>query len=83
MMRMVVATITGIFMSLYFMYFIIPLISAEHTNFANPLLINSTDPTVITSFNLGQGFYQIMPLVPILVGAFIIISVALRRDPGE
>ena len=82
-MRMVVATITGIFMSLYFMYFIIPLISAEHTNFANPLLINSTDPTVITSFNLGQGFYQIMPLVPILVGAFIIISVALRRDPGE
>ena len=83
MMRMVVATITGIFMSLYFMYFIIPLISAEHTNFANPLLINSTDPTVITSFNLGQGFYQIMPLVPILVGSFIIISVALRRDPGE
>ena len=83
MMRMVVATITGIFMSLYFMYFIIPLISAEHTNFANPLLINSTDPTVVTSFNLGQGFYTVLPFIPILVGGFVIINYSLRRDAGD
>lgn len=83
MMRVVVATITGVFMALYFMYFIIPLLSVEHTNMNNPLLINTTDATVTNSFNLGQGFYTIMPLIPILIGAFVIINAALRRDAGE
>ena len=82
-MRIVVACITGIFMALYFMYFVIPLLSVEHTNFSNPLLINTTDATVVTSYNLGQGFYQIMPVIPLLIGAFVIINVALKRDPGE
>lgn len=82
-MRIVVATITGVLMALYFMYFVIPLLSTEHSNFMNPLLINSTDPTVVTSFNLGQGFYQIMPAIPLLVGAFVIINYALKRDVGD
>jgi len=83
MMRVVVASLTGIFMALYFMYFIIPLLSTEHTNMAGPYLINATDPTVVTSFNLGQGFYTVMPLVPILIACFFIISYALKRDMGE
>ena len=83
MMRIVVSSITGIFIALYMMYFAIPLISSEHTSFANPLLINSTDPTVVTSFALGNGFYQAMPLVPVLIVVFIWISIALKRDMGE
>ena len=83
MMRIVVSSITGIFIALYMMYFAIPLISTEHTSFANPLLINSTDPTVVTSFALGNGFYQAMPLVPVLIVVFLWISIALKRDTGE
>lgn len=82
-MRAITGGLSGIFVAIYMMYFAIPLISAEHTNFANPLLINSTDPTVVTSFNLGSGFYQVMPLVPVLIVVFIWISIALRRDSGE
>ena len=83
MMRIVVSSLAGIFIALYFMFIAIPLISINRTNFMNPLLINSTDPTVVTSFNLGNGFYQVMPFVPILIACFIIISVALKRDVGE
>ena len=81
MMRTVVAVITGIFMSLYFMYFMYPALSTTHTNFG--LLVNSTDPTIATSYTLGSGFYQVIPLLPLLGGAFILISVALKRDAGE
>ena len=83
MMRLIVSLITGILMALYFMYFAFPLLSSEHTNFSNPLLINSTDPTVVTSFALGNGFYQFMPLTPVFIVIFIWVSIALRRDPGE
>ena len=65
------------------MYFVIPLLSTEHTNFANPLLINSTDPTVVSANTLGQGFYQVMPAIPLLIGAFVIINYALKRDAGD
>ena len=82
-MRQVVSTLTGIFMALYFMYWFIPMVSTTHTNFANPLLINSTDATVVTSFALGQGFYIMIPMIPILVGAFVIINYALKRDSGD
>lgn len=82
MMRVVVASITGIFLALYLMYFAIPLLSTEHTLTNVPLLINSTDPTVVTSFNLGQGFYTAMPIIPILVAGFIIISYALKSEGG-
>lgn len=84
MMRQVVATLTGIFVVLYLMYWVIPLLSTEHTLFsANPLLVNTTDATVVTSYNLGQGFYNILPLIPILVAAFVLINYALKRDAGE
>lgn len=83
MMRMVVGLITGLLMSLYFMYFAYPMMSTEHTLFNNPLLINSTDPTVVTSFNLGQGFYTVLPFIPILVGGFVIFNYSLKRDSGD
>ena len=83
MMRAITGGISGIFVSLYLFLFAIPLISSEHTSFANPLLINSTDPTVVTSFALGNGFYQAMPLIPVFIVIFIWISIALKRDPGE
>ena len=83
MMRLVVALLTGIFMSLYFMFFVYPLLSTEHTLFTNPLLINTTDTTVITSYNLGQGFYTALPWIPILVGGFVLINYSLKRDAGE
>ena len=83
MMRVVVGLITGLFMCLYFMYFAFPLMSTEHTMFTNPLLINTTDATVVTSYNLGQGFYNVLPFIPILVGAFVIINYSLKRDGGD
>ena len=79
-MRVVVSLITGIFMALYFMYFLYPLLATEHTNFSNPLLINTTDSTVVTSYNLGQGFYTILPWIPILVGGFVLINYSLKRE---
>jgi len=79
-MRMVVALITGILMSIYFMFFVFPLLSTEHTLFSNPLLINTTDSTVVTSYNLGQGFYTVLPFIPILVGGFILFNYALKRE---
>lgn len=80
MMRMVVSLIIGVFMALYFMFFAFPLLSSEHTMFNNPLLVNTTDATVVTSYNLGQGFYTVMPFIPLLVGAFVIINYSLKRE---
>ncbi len=82
-MRTIVACLTGIFMALYFMYFLFPMLTSEHTYFTNAYLVNATDPTVVTSYNLGQGFYTAIPFIPILVGGFVIISTALKRDAGE
>ena len=79
-MRVIVGLITGILMALYFMYFVFPLLSSEHTAFSNPLLINSSDPTVVTSYNLGQGFYTALPWIPLLVGGFVVINYSLKRE---
>lgn len=81
MMREVVGAITGVFIALYMMYFFIPLLSTEHTQFNQ--VVNVTDPTVITSYNLGGGYYQVIPLIPIIVAVFILINVALKREAGE
>lgn len=81
MMRVIVASLTGIFMALYFMYFFIPMLATEHTQFTS--LVNASDPTIVTSYNLGQGFYTAAPLIPVLVVGFIIISYALKRGPDE
>lgn len=78
MMREVVGTITGIFIGLYFMYFYYPMLYTTHSNFS--ILVNSTDPTIATSYTMGSGLYQAIPLIPFLVGGFVIISVALKRD---
>jgi len=83
MMRIVVGVLTGLFMSLYFMYFAYPLMSTEHTLFNNPLLINTTDATVVTSYNLGQGFYTVLPFIPLFVGGFILINYSLLRSSGD
>jgi len=83
MMREVVGLIVGVAMALYFMYFMFPLLSSEHTYFSNPLLVNVTDPVVVTSYNLGQGFYTALPWIPLFVGGFVIFSVALKRGTGE
>ena len=80
-MREIVGVITGLFMALYIMYFMYPLLNSTHTNFN--ILVNSTDPVIAQSYTLGSGFYQIIPLLPLLGGAFILINVALKRDPGE
>ena len=70
-------------MSLYFMYFVFPLLSTQHTAFNNPLLINTTDATVVTSYNLGQGFYTALPFIPLLVGGFVIINYSLLREGSD
>lgn len=80
-MREVVSTLTGIFMALYFMYFMYPMLSTTHTNFS--LLVNSSDTTIAQSYILGQGFYNVIPWLPIIGGAFVLINVALKRDSGE
>lgn len=78
MMRIVVGAITGILMALYFMYFMYPLLNTTHANFS--ILVNATDPTIASSYTLGSGFYQVIPLIPLLVGGFVIINYALKRD---
>jgi hypothetical protein len=67
-------------MALYFMYFVYPLLSSEHAMFNNPLLVNTTDATVVTSYNLGQGFYTVLPFIPIIVGGFVVLNYSLKRD---
>ena len=81
MMREIIGTLTGVFMALYFMYFFIPLLSTEHTNFST--LVNSSDTTIAQSYALGSGFYAVVPLIPILVAGFILISIALKRGVDE
>jgi hypothetical protein len=76
-----VGMLTGILMALYMMYFIIPLLSTEHTNFN--MVVNATDPTIVTSYNLGQGFYTIIPLIPIFVGVFVLINYSLKRSVDD
>ena len=80
-MREIAATLSGIFMVLYIMYFFIPMLSSTHTSFAP--LVNSSDTVIANSYALGQGFYTAGPIIPILVAAFIIISAALKRSPDE
>lgn len=83
-MRQIVGAITGIFIALYFMYFIFPLLSTEHTMFsASPYLVNTTDTVTANSYNLGQGFYTMIPLIPILVAGFVLINYALKRDASD
>lgn len=78
MMRLVVALITGVLITLYFMFFMYPLMYSTHQNFAN--MVNTSDTVIVSSYNLGSGIYTALPFIPILVGVFIIFSVALRRD---
>lgn len=81
MMKLVVATVTGIILCLGFMYFMFPLLITEHT--ATSTIFNSTDPTIAQSFAFGSGFYQVIPFLPILAGLFIIFAYALRRSIYE
>lgn len=80
-MRMVVGLVTGVLMALYAMYFMYPLLNTTHTNFNN--LVNASDPTIASSYILGVGFYNIIPLLPFLVGGFVLFNYALKRDSGE
>ena len=83
MMRQIVGLITGVLMSLYMIYFVVPMLYNEHNTYmVSPYIINSTDPTVVTSFVLGQGFYTVMPLVPVLVGVFVIFNYSLKGEGG-
>lgn len=81
MMRAIVGAIIGIFMALYAMYFMYPALSATHTSFNN--LVNASDPVIATSYTMGTGLYNVIPLIPFLVGAFVLFSIAIKRDAGE
>lgn len=78
MMRLVVSTLAGIIVSLYFMFYIFPLIQIERVQTVN--IFNGTDPIISTSYQMGTGFYSIIPFVPILVALFILFAYALRRS---
>ena len=81
MMREVVALIAGIVLAGYALFFALPMLNTEKS--AMNALLNATDPTIALSQSLGQGFYNALPFIPIIVGVFLIISYALRRDPLE
>lgn len=81
MMRAVVGFIIGIFMALYAMFFMYPMLNSTHTNFNN--LVNASDPVIATSYTMGTGIYNIIGLLPFLVGAFVLFSIAIKRDNGE
>lgn len=80
-MREVVSLIGGIVIALYSLFFIVPMLSA--TKAGEAPLFNSTDPTISLSQNLGSGIYTIIWFIPIIVGSFLLISFALRRDIYE
>lgn len=81
MMRQIAGLITGVLMIGYFMYFGIPMLYTDHILFSP--LVNSTDATVVSSNNLGGMFYSALPIIPLLVGVFVVFNYALKRDPGE
>lgn len=81
MMKLVVATVTGIILCISFMYFMFPLLTTEHS--AALQMFNSTDPTIAFSYQVGGGFYNVIPFLPILAGLFIIFAYALRRSQYE
>ena len=78
MMREVIGFITGILMVLYFFYLVYPLFNSESNSL--PSIVNMTDPVVVNSTNLGTGFYNVLPAVPILAGIFLLINFSLKRD---
>lgn len=81
MMRQVIGLIGGVVLSLYSLYFIVPMLSLTKTGESS--LFNATDPTIALSQSLGQGMYNAVWFIPLLVGAFLLISFALQRDPLE
>lgn len=81
MMRQVVSMVGGIVIALYALFFIVPLLSSTKTGEAS--LFNQTDPTIALSNTLGTGFYSAIWFIPIIAGAFLLISFALRRDAFE
>lgn len=80
-MRQVVSLIGGIVIALYALFFIVPMLSSTKTGEVS--LFNSTDPTISLSQTLGTGFYSAIWFVPIIVGVFLLIAFALRRDVYE
>lgn len=80
-MRVIVGAVTGIFVSLYLMYYIFPLLVSTHSNFST--VLNGSDPVIASSFTMGAGFYSLIPFIPVLIGGFIIISMALKNGPDD
>jgi len=80
-MREVVSFIMGVILMLYVLYFALPMLSNEKA--ATASILNQTDPTIAQSLTLGAGFYAVLPFAGILVGIFLIIAFALRREQFE
>ena len=80
-MRQVISLIGGIILAIYSLYFIVPMLSITKTG--ESALFNSSDTTIALSQNLGQGMYTVIWFIPVVVGVFLIISFALRRDAFE
>lgn len=80
-MRQVVGMITGVVMVLYFFYLVYPMFYNESNTLPN--IVNMSDPVIVNSTNLGTGFYNALPAIPILAGAFLLINYSLKRDTGD
>ena len=80
-MRQVVSLIVGIIVALWLNFFLVPMLSTTKTGEAP--LFNATDPTISLSQTLGTGFYSAIWFVPVIIGVFLIISYALRREAWE
>lgn len=81
MMKEIVGLVVGIPMALYSLYFFLPLLSSEHA--ATQSFFNQTDPVIAQANDFGQGWFLVLPLAGIFVGAFLFISIALRRSQFE
>jgi hypothetical protein len=77
-MKLVVSTLMGIILTLYFMYYFFPLLTTEHAQ--TTLLFNATDPDIALSYTFGAGFLAALPFIPILVGLFVLFAYALKRS---
>ena len=80
MMREVIGLLGGIIMALYSLFFIVPMLATTKSGEAP--LFNSTDPTIALSNTIGQGFYDAIWFVPVIIGLFLLIAFALKMDIG-
>lgn len=81
MMREVAGAIFSCFMGVTLLWFMLPMLTVEYEYVK--LQVDITDPMIAPMVQLGDGIYQIMPFVIVLVVGFSVLAYATRREPFD